>query len=181
MFLKSWTFIKSAYAWFNDRQSISVTVRRRIWYEFQIEWFHEQLPLPVPCYDLFLVTVFTLDHVNMGFGYLRLPWIDGRWVQDPRTYSTRRCWYAFTSKSGFMGANCSPQSELGPCLVGLAPSCDLAAHCHGHCSTCVALGVRAMLIWRHPHLPPRYPGQSFQSARHDPVATESRGCARCGT
>jgi len=29
----------------------------------------------------------------------------------------------------------------------------VAAHCTDHCSTCVALDVRAVLIWRHPHLP----------------------------
>ncbi len=29
---------------------------------FQIELFHEQLPLPVPCYDLVPVTEFTLGH-----------------------------------------------------------------------------------------------------------------------
>ena len=37
---------------------------------------------------------------------------------------------------------------------GLAPSRDLAALCTDHCIMCVALDVRAMLIWRHPPLPP---------------------------
>ena len=45
-----------------------------------------------------------------------------------------------------MRANFSPQSELGPGLLGLAPPCGLATHCPDHCSTCVALDVRAMLI-----------------------------------
>ena len=34
------------------------------------------------------------------------------WVQDPRTYSTRRGWCAFTSESNFMQTNFSLQSEL---------------------------------------------------------------------
>ena len=29
----------------------------------------------------------------------------------------------------------------------------VAALCTGHCITCVAQGVRAVMIWRHPHLP----------------------------
>ena len=89
-----------------------------------------------------------------AFGHCQLSWYDGRWVQDPRTYSTRRGWCAFTSDSNFMKANCSLQSELGPVLMGLAPPRGLATLCTGHCIMCVALDVRAMLIWRRPHLPP---------------------------
>lgn len=33
-------------------------------------------------------------------------------VQDPRTYSPRRCWSAITSDSGFMKSSCRLQSEL---------------------------------------------------------------------
>ena len=40
---------------------------------FQIELFHEQLPLPVPCYDLLPVTELTVDRREAGFGYSRLP------------------------------------------------------------------------------------------------------------
>ena len=41
-----------------------------------------------------------------------------------------------------MRAGFSPQSELGPVLVGLAPPYGLATHCTGHCSTCVAQVVK---------------------------------------
>jgi len=41
-----------------------------------------------------------------------------------------------------MRANCSPQSELGPALLGLAPPCGLATHCTGHCTTCAAQGIK---------------------------------------
>ena len=47
--------------------------------------------------------------------------INRRWVQDSRTYSPRHSWCAITSDSGFMRASCSPQSELRPVLMGLAP------------------------------------------------------------
>ena len=38
-----------------------------------LETFHEQLPLPVPCYDLVPVTELTLGCTNAYFGYSRLP------------------------------------------------------------------------------------------------------------
>ena len=38
-----------------------------------LETFHEQLPLPVPCYDLVLVTELTLGCTSAYFGYSRLP------------------------------------------------------------------------------------------------------------
>ena len=40
---------------------------------FQIELIHDQLPLAVPCYDLLLVTDFTLVLITQAFGYPRLP------------------------------------------------------------------------------------------------------------
>ena len=76
------------------------------------ELIHDQLPLAVPCYDLVPVTKFTLGHVNADFGHPRLPWLDGRWVQDLRTYSPWYSWPTITSDSYFMRASCSPQSEL---------------------------------------------------------------------
>ena len=35
-----------------------------------------------------------------------------------------------------------------------APPRGIASNCTPHCSTCVALGIRAMMTWRRPHLPP---------------------------
>jgi len=120
---------------------------------------HPQLPLRMPCYDFVPVTSLTFSRQTSRFGHYRLPWRDGRWVQDPRTYSPRRGWFAVTSDSDFMRSSCRPQSELRPFLMRLAPPCGLAPHCNGHCSTCVAQSIRTMLIWRHPHLPPVYHGQ----------------------
>jgi len=39
--------------------------------------------------------------------------------------------------------------------LSLAPPRGIASLCIHHCSTCVALDIRGMMIWRHPHLPPR--------------------------
>ena len=49
-----------------------------------------------PCYRTYLRPTIKWD-----FGYSRLPWLDGRWVQDSRTYSPRRCWFGITSDSNF--------------------------------------------------------------------------------
>ena len=38
----------------------NVLIKNKIHDRFQIELFHEQLPLPVPCYDLFPVTELTV-------------------------------------------------------------------------------------------------------------------------
>ena len=59
------------------------------------EVIQPHLPVRLPCYDLALVTSLTFDGSLLkgwatGFGYCRLPWLDGRCVQDPGTYSPRR-------------------------------------------------------------------------------------------
>ena len=75
--------------------------------------FHEQLPLPVPCYDLVPVTKFTLGHAQSH--RLCVPPAPLTW----RAVSTRLenvftavCWPAITSDSNFMRSSCRPQSEL---------------------------------------------------------------------
>ena len=39
---------------------------------------HEQLPLPVPCYDLAPLTESSLGPFAWNFGYPQLAWLDGR-------------------------------------------------------------------------------------------------------
>ena len=46
------------------------------------------------------------------FRYPRLPWLDGRCVQGPGTYSPRHGGCAITSESSFMESSCRLQSEL---------------------------------------------------------------------
>jgi len=64
-----------------------------------------------PCHRAYLRPYLCRD-----FGYSRLPWLDGRWVQDLRTYSPRFSWPAITSNSSFMKSSCRLQSELRPLL-----------------------------------------------------------------
>ena len=124
--------------YFPKKINFSFAKRKR----FQIELFHDQLPLAVPCYDLLPVTEFTVVQHTLAFGYSRFPWVDGRWVQDLRTYSPRYSWPAITSNSNFMGSSFSPQSELGQLLLRLAQSYDVATRCGRHCIMCVAQGIK---------------------------------------
>ena len=56
----------------NDRhgQSSSTEADENV---FHLENFHEQLPLPVPCYDLLPVIELTLGRHAADFGYSQLP------------------------------------------------------------------------------------------------------------
>ena len=120
-----------------------------------LELIHEQLPLPVPCYDLFPVTKFTFGPAKTQ--RLRVPPAPLNW----RAVSTRlenvftaACWSAITSDSGFMRASCSPQSVLGEVLkIGSTlPYCSSLYFPLYH--VCSPGYQRDMLIWRHPLLPP---------------------------
>src|SRR5512133_4393986 len=50
------------------------------------------------------------------FRYPQLPWLDGRCVQGPGTYSPRHGCCAITSESSFTEASCRLRSELRPAL-----------------------------------------------------------------
>ena len=78
----------------------------------------------------------------------------------PENVFTATCWFAITSDSNFMESSCRLQSGLRAALTGLAPPCGLATLCTAHCSTCVALLIKAMMTWHRPHLPPVYHRQS---------------------
>ena len=91
----------------------------------------------IPCHR-----AYCRPSVWRDFEYSRLPWIDGRWVQDLRTYSPRYVWPAITSNSSFMGSSCSPQSELTHLLLGFAQGYPVAARCNCDCIMCVAQGIK---------------------------------------
>ena len=48
----------------------SVLVRETERISFEL--FHEQLPLPVPCYDLLPITELAVGHLAVDFGHSRL-------------------------------------------------------------------------------------------------------------
>ena len=100
-------------------------------------------------------------------------WLRWLWVQTAlmvwRAVCTRSenvftapLWCAITSDFNFMRSNCRPQSELRLILVGFASLYSFASLCISHCNTCVALDIRTMMTWRHPHLPPGFPGSPIK-------------------
>jgi hypothetical protein len=118
------------------------------------EVFQPHLPVRLPCYDLALVTSFTLGsslrsptsgtpsfHGLTGGVYKARERIH-RIMADIRLLAIP----ASRSRVADSDPNCDR-------FYRFAPGRPVAALCTGHCSTCVAQGVRAVMIWRHPHLP----------------------------
>ncbi|MDF2955454.1 MAG: hypothetical protein OD815_001070 [Candidatus Alkanophagales archaeon MCA70_species_2] len=74
----------------------------------------------------------------------------------------RRDYYGFHVHEGEL----QPSIPTTTGFMGLAPPFGVAAHCTGHCSTRVARGIRGILTYRRPPLPPAQRRRSPQSARH---------------
>jgi len=104
-----------------------------------------QVPLRLPCYDFIPITKLTFGHVGSrtsgapGFhdvtGGVYKAWerIHGA-VADAPLLAIPTSWSRV--------ADSNPNWAR---FWGLAPSRDFASHYAGHCSTCAALGVRAIL------------------------------------
>ena len=111
--------------------------------KFRKEVIQEQLPLPLPCYDLLPVTDPTVSpHEYMDLQVLPAP-LSWRAVSAKfENVFTAAFWSAITSNSSFKEASFSLLSELRAPLMRLAPPCGLATHCNAHCIMCVAQGIR---------------------------------------
>ena len=84
------------------------------------EVIQPHLPIRLPCYDFTPVTGSTFDSSLLigwvtGFGHFRLPWCDGRCVQDPGTYSPRHS----DSRLLAIPASCSRVADYSPNWDGL--------------------------------------------------------------
>ena len=146
------------------------------------EVFQPHLPVRLPCYDLAPITSFTLGrslrlrtsgtpgfHGLTGGVYKARERIH-RAMADARLLANPASWSRV--------ADSSPNWER---FWGLASTRVVAALCTPHCNTCVAPDVRAVLIWRHPHLPHILRWQSCQSPQRNLLVTDNKGCARYGT
>ena len=134
--------------------------------------FQPHLPVRLPCYDLAPVTSFTLgrssrlrtsgtpgSHGLPGGVYKARERIH-RAMADARLLANPTSWSRVTDSN--------PNYDR---LLRLASSHLVAALCTGHCNTCVALGVRAVLICRHPHPPRSLRWQSRQSPQLNLLVT----------
>ena len=118
------------------------------------EVFQPHLPVRLPCYDLAPVTRFTLGRSSRSrtSGTPNFHGLTGG------VYKARERIHRVMADTRLL-ANPTSRSRVADSdpnwdrLSRFAPHRWVAALCTDHCSTCVALDVRAVLIWRHPHLP----------------------------
>ena len=118
------------------------------------EVFQPHLPVRLPCYDLAPVTSFTLGRSSR----LRTSGTPGFHGLTGGVYKARERIHRAMADARLLAnpASWSRVADFSPNwdqLSGFAPPHSVAALCTGHCNTCVAPDVRAVLIWRHPHLP----------------------------
>ena len=118
------------------------------------EVFQPHLPVRLPCYDLAPITSFTLGrplrsqtsgapgfHGLTGGVYKARERIH-RAMADARLLANPASW----------GRVADPNPNYDA-FSWLNTYCYMLTLCMRHCNTCVAPDVRAVLIWRHPHLP----------------------------
>ena len=123
-------------------------------YRSRKEVFQPHLPVRLPCYDLAPVTSFTRgrslrlrtsgtpgSHGLTGGVYKARERIH-RAMADARLLANPTSWRRVSASN----PNWDRLSRLASCH-------QVATLCTDHCNTCVAPDVRAVLIWRHPHLP----------------------------
>ena len=83
------------------------------------EVIQPHLPIRLPCYDFTPVTGSAFDGSLLrwatGFGHFRLPWCDGRCVQDPGTYSPQHSDLRLLA----IPASCSRVADYSPNWDGL--------------------------------------------------------------
>ena len=69
-------------SWFSAEPTKRIRLKSKFKTSTKVNTFkkmiHEQLPLPVPCYDLAPLTESSLGPLAWNFGYPQLAWLDGR-------------------------------------------------------------------------------------------------------
>jgi hypothetical protein len=118
------------------------------------EVFQPHLPVRLPCYDLAPVTSFTLGR-SLRLHTSGTPSSHGL---TGGVYKARERIHRIVADMRLLAnpASRSRVADFDPnweWLWRLASGHPVAALCTIHCNTCVALDVRAVLIWRHPRLP----------------------------
>ncbi len=111
------------------------------------EVFQPHLPVRLPCYDLTPVTGLTLGRPLRQ----RTSGTPGSHGLTGGVYKARERIHRAMADARLLAnpASRSRVADSDPNLdrvSGSAPCCQVAALCTGHCNTCVAPGVRAVLI-----------------------------------
>ena len=145
---------------------------------------HPHVLVGIPCYDLTPITSPTLGASPLAVRITTSSITSSHGVTGS-VYKTRERIHRSNADLRLLAipASWSRVADFNPNwdrLYRFAPLHSIASHCIGHYSTPVALDVRGMMIWRHPHLPPTCIGSILRV----PIwllATKDKGCARFGT
>ena len=109
-----------------------------------------QVLLRLPCYDLVPVTELAFGAVLPKVGPPASGTFNSRGVTGG-VYKARERIHRIMADIRLLAIPASRGRVADPdpnCdrFYRFAPPCDVAAHCTGHCSTCVAQDIRAMMI-----------------------------------
>ena len=140
--------------WINSESNILPIQKLTSIFFSRKEVFQPHLPVRLPCYDLALVTSFTLGS-SLRRPTSGTPSFHGL---TGGVYKARERIHRAMADARLLAipASRSRVADSDPNwdrFCRFAPGHPVAALCTVHCSTCVAQGVRAVMIWRHPHLP----------------------------
>ena len=113
------------------------------------EVIQPQVPLRLPCYDFIPVTSLTLGYCfNKVSAYTS--GATGFHDVTGGVYKTRERIHAVVADTSLLAIPTSwrrvaASNPNWAQFCRFPPPCGLGSHCAGHCSTCAALGVRAIL------------------------------------
>jgi hypothetical protein len=113
------------------------------------EVIQPQVPLRLPCYDFIPVTSLTLGYCfNKVSAYTS--GATGFHDVTGGVYKTRERIHAVVADTALLAIPTSwrrvaASNPNWAQFCRFPPPCGLGSHCAGHCSTCAALGVRAIL------------------------------------
>ena len=122
-------------------RDVSVLLRKEV--------IQPQVPLRLPCYDFIPITTHTLDTCPLSVGAAALG-ADGFHDVTGGVYKARERIHGAVADAPLL-ANPTSCSRVADCnlnwgrLWGFAPPRGIASLCTGHCSTCAAPDVRAIL------------------------------------
>ena len=131
------SFLHSAYHLLTAREGTGVKLRilfHLLETGSRKEVFQPHLPVRLPCYDLAPVTSFALTRPSRLGVYKARERIH-RAMADARLLANPASWSRVADSNPYWDR-----------FLGFAPRRRVAALCTGHCNTCVAPDVRAVLI-----------------------------------
>ena len=137
---------------------LCMSIQTNDWLYSRKEVIQPQVLLRLPCYDFTPVANSTVSGSPPKVSFPISGEINSHGVTGGE-YKTRERIHRSIADLRLLAipTSCSRVADYNPnweIFLRFAPPHGIAALCISHCSTCVALDVRAMMTWRRPHLPP---------------------------